>query len=343
MINKKDWRSLFAIGVLIISTFAILPLISADETACTSTMETEHVILSNGTSFNISIIVEPQTPAGTQPIDAVAVDLTYTQDTLEYIGYEWGNMFNGSLIRITPVDDPINGTILNTAWGDDEQQCERRYLCNYTFRVKETGIAYINQSYMEAAYHGGSVASRIDNNLTFDLRENVPPYIGTPNVENGSIDQSIPLVWNISVEDADEDNTTFYINCSSGENASFFALNGTETIGEITFRNLEYNTIYIVWVNATDGTNWSREWFNFTTCDPLPIGMSGPFPANESTEVTRPPVNLSVFINGTDVDVYFYFLNMTPVIDTWTLVDSWDSVSDERVEYTTLSTFGTTH
>jgi hypothetical protein len=65
-----------------------------------------------------------------------------------------------------------------------------------------------------------------------------------------------------------------------------------------------------------------------------------PYPSDGATEISRPPVNLSADITGSDVDAFIYFVNMTPSVSVWTLVDSFPGVSSERVEYTTLDSFG---
>jgi len=60
------------------------------------------------------------------------------------------------------------------------------------------------------------------------------------------------------------------------------------------------------------------------------------YPVNLSTEISRPPVNISVQINGTGLDVYFYWYNMTPTIDVWELVTNWSEESTNRFNYTML-------
>ena len=64
------------------------------------------------------------------------------------------------------------------------------------------------------------------------------------------------------------------------------------------------------------------------------------FPGDGTSDVARPPANLSAYIDGTNLAVYFYLYNMTPASDTWTQVYFQDAVTNERVEFTTLSTFG---
>jgi len=67
-----------------------------------------------------------------------------------------------------------------------------------------------------------------------------------------------------------------------------------------------------------------------------------PYPANESTEITRPPINISINASGA-TDVYIYFYNMTPITDTWTLLKHWSGAPEGRFEVTQLSTVnGTT-
>ncbi len=64
------------------------------------------------------------------------------------------------------------------------------------------------------------------------------------------------------------------------------------------------------------------------------------YPVNLSTELSRPPVNISVQINGTGLDVYFYWYNMTPMTDAWELVTNWSGQDTNRFNYTTLWTNG---
>jgi hypothetical protein len=59
--------------------------------------------------------------------------------------------------------------------------------------------------------------------------------------------------------------------------------------------------------------------------------------------VTRPPVNLSARINGTNLDIYIYFWNMTPQAPLWTELYNWTSQSSGWYSVTELdSNNGTT-
>lgn len=72
------------------------------------------------------------------------------------------------------------------------------------------------------------------------------------------------------------------------------------------------------------------------------MSVSNIFPSNGATEVTRPPTNLSAYVTGSNLDIYIYFVNMTPTTNTWTLVQSWSDQSTGRFAATSLNTFGRT-
>ncbi|RLF62135.1 MAG: hypothetical protein DRN16_02415 [Thermoplasmata archaeon] len=92
---------------------------------------------------------------------------------------------------------------------------------------------------------------------------NNPPSLSSENPANGSTNQELSLTWSISITDADGDNIDWSIECSNGQNNS-----GTNEAGgtkSLSISGLSYNTEYKVWVNATDGYDWTREWYTFTT------------------------------------------------------------------------------
>ena len=73
------------------------------------------------------------------------------------------------------------------------------------------------------------------------------------------------------------------------------------------------------------------------------LQITNEYPQHSSTEISRPPTNLSAEINGTGMDIYIYFYNITPVVDTWQLLSSWNTVDSGRYEVEDLSTLnGTT-
>lgn len=66
------------------------------------------------------------------------------------------------------------------------------------------------------------------------------------------------------------------------------------------------------------------------------IQVSDPFPVNESTEVSRPPSNLSVQINCTNVNITFYFLNLSQHPSAWQQAFNWPHGNTSRFEINNL-------
>jgi len=93
-----------------------------------------------------------------------------------------------------------------------------------------------------------------------------------------------------------------------------------------------------LFVNSSNYTYVSGPSLNFTVSEGE---ILDPYPTYESTGVSRPPTNLSVKINGTNLDVYFYLYNMTPIADTWIQFANWTSVSSPlRCEFTNFTDMG---
>ena len=107
----------------------------------------------------------------------------------------------------------------------------------------------------------------------------------------------------------------------------------------ITYTTHATGTFYAkLFVNSSNYTYVSGPSLTFTVSEGE---ISNPYPAYESTGISRPPTNLSVKINGTNLDVYFYFCNMTPVTDTWTQFANWTNVSTpQRCEFTNFTDMG---
>ena len=106
---------------------------------------------------------------------------------------------------------------------------------------------------------------------------NTAPSMGTPNPANGSINQSLSLIWNIPINDANGDTFNWTIQCSNGQGA--FANGATNGTKQISLIGLTYNHIYTIWVNATDRYDWTRQWFTFTTRPQYLPSIPGSFTA----------------------------------------------------------------
>jgi hypothetical protein len=123
-----------------------------------------------------------------------------------------------------------------------------------------------------------------------------------------------------------------------------YGYGGEEYIDIVFLYDIEYNThiegtFYAkLFLNSTTHEFISGPTINFTVFKSTQF--IDPFPTNGSINITRPPTNLSVLINGSNMDVYFLFFNMTPIVDTWTEFINWTSVSTQRFEFTNFTDMG---
>ena len=94
-----------------------------------------------------------------------------------------------------------------------------------------------------------------------------PPTFGTPSPINNSIgiDPSVTWYWTIPINDSGV-HFGWTIDFDGYETgwANPYASNGTASFG-FSPGDLAYGTTYRMWVNATDGVNTTRAWYQFTT------------------------------------------------------------------------------
>lgn len=62
--------------------------------------------------------------------------------------------------------------------------------------------------------------------------------------------------------------------------------------------------------------------------------VTDPYPTNPQTEVNRPPTNLSIQVNGSNLEIYFYLVDMTPYPDDQIIeIYNWTGESTGRFVY----------
>jgi hypothetical protein len=128
---------------------------------------------------------------------------------------------------------------------------------------------------------------------------NNPPVLGSPTPSNESMNNPLGFSWSIPISDSEGDSFDWTIQCSNSQTSGApDASNGTKTLN---LSSLAFNTIYKVWVNATDPDGsglYTRRWYEFTTITNQPPNIpSNPNPSNGATNV-----NISSVLSWTGGD-----------------------------------------
>ena len=140
--------------------------------------------------------------------------------------------------------------------------------------------------------------------FNFTTKASLGPVFGIPSPANGSINTALGFNWNISISDPEGDRLWWTIECSNGQTASGSnETNGTKTL---VLSGLAYETLYKVWVNATDPNGSAisrRRWFVFTTVANQPPVFGSPSPSNGSSHNPL-IINWSIPINDSEGDLF---------------------------------------
>ena len=191
----------------------------------------------------------------------------------------------------------INRTKINLTWshGSNSDKVYIRYdttdypadrdsgtfLCNATATGADvTGLSLGTTYYFRAwAWNDtDSLWSTSNSDATTSTDSNIFPSTSSPSPGNSSTGQELSLTWSVYISDDDGDNFNWSINCSNGQDCSDnVTSNGTK---QMSLSGLSFDTEYLVWVNVTDGYNWTYDFYNFTTRAGNEPELTGNFTAN---------------------------------------------------------------
>jgi hypothetical protein len=175
--------------------------------------------------------------------------------------------FNGSFSY------DYDGTIVSYDWEFGDGSFGTGLLISHTYGNNRDYIVNLTVTDDDGKQDTISKIITINNPLTFT----------NPSPVNGSINTLLNLTWQIMMNDSEGDLFNWSISCSNGQtNSGDGAVNGTKSLN---LTNLLYNTLYYVYVNATDpdgSGRFVREWFIFTTKPSQPPIFGSPTPENGS-------------------------------------------------------------
>jgi len=119
--------------------------------------------------------------------------------------------------------------------------------------------------------------------------------------------------------------------------------NGTNKTFNQTGLSKATTYYYSIWGYNITENNYSLEYDSAQGTTQGDIGISLEYPNNKSTGISRPPINISVGLTGSGLDVYIYFWNRTPATETWSLLANWIGGSAGRYEVLNLDTINGTN
>ena len=141
---------------------------------------------------------------------------------------------------------------------------------------------------------------------------NNPLTLTDENPANNSDSQPLSLIWNITIVDVDDDDTfNWTIHCSNTQAKSANNDgNGSKTISLV---NLIYSQIYIIWINASDGMDWTNASYNFITIPFTGEGREIPIYITDVKQGADSPDEDTLPI-GADGDVEVFVMSFDPTI-----------------------------
>ena len=332
---KRNKKKILALSLLmILISILISPIFQADPDNVISFLpENIDVEMTDAFTMNINVTLD-------QAVDTCAVDnMTFNGDiiTTESDNVTKGNRFSeGDLDDIITVSNS-GGWIASIVWACNvTENSGTKTLANISWYAAGCGVTQVNMTAGGTALNGTANATTNHScNVTVH-----PKYPGSASSTNGGT--WVNVIWS---KRAGTDRVIVENNSAANwqRGSGNQIYNGT--LEYYNHTSLSGSTTYYYQLWSYNSTENLYSIYNASRSDTTGVVMSinDIFPDNESTEVTRPPANLSVDVSGTDLDVYIYFINMTPTSDTWTLVNHNSSVSNERVVINSLTDFGTTY
>jgi len=176
---------------------------------------------------------------------------------------------------------------------------------NGTYKQSETWASIYNTEYWwKVTIFDGT--TNITYLYHFTTKADTPPSFTGESPSNSSIGVALSLAsWSITINDIDADtfNWTIQTSPNVGSSSANGATNGSKSDA---IAGLAYSTLYKVYVNATDGTAWTRAWYKFTTVSApvtnTPPSITSPYPMNGSVNVSKPPLYFKLTISDIDGD-----------------------------------------
>ena len=264
----------------------------------------------------------------------IEINITDSQD--DKFNITWLSNVSGSWVVVQRNVSCTNGNFTHRATFANESN--KTYW--WKLSVNDTNNNWKNQTFnfKTALYTWGNWSDW----WTFNYTVSGPSNLATSTWNSTAIN----LTWTNA--DSNADKTVLVRNESGWAGYPTSPSNGTEIYNgtKTTYNDtgLKPATVYYysIWSwNETDD-EYSEEYDSELGSTQGALSVSNPYPVNQSTEVSRPPTNISIDVSGTNIDATIYFYNMTPTNTGFIKLAEWSGESSGRLEVKNLNVINTT-
>lgn len=304
---------IFLLGFLILQS-VLIPVQALENTLISIDPSTQTV--SPGGSFTIDVYCVPR-----QPIKAFEFTINFNPTLVRANSVSEGEIFNGytTFFNNGSIDN-TGGTIENIyglILGSGSVSSSGTFV-SVSFTAKSTpGNSAINLNNVGVTNNSGYIQTVVSGGNVQVIVANQPPMFTSLLLANNSI--NIPITRNslgVTIRDPEGDHFDYTIQTSPnvGRVSIQNAVNGTKTC---SISGLSYGTVYRCYINATDGTHWTRRWYRFTTAPASvnnPLLFSSMSPSNGSTNVPIGTLVLSLLIRDPEGKSFDYTIQTSPDI-----------------------------
>jgi chitodextrinase len=288
--------------IILLGTF-IIPVHAAGYT--TVKVNPLSQTISSGNTFTISIACVPA-----QAIKSFELKVVFNPSLLKANSVSQGNIFKSytTFFNAGTIDN-VGGTIKNIydlILGTGSVSSSGT-LVTISFTAKSTpGTSSINLNTVGITNNVGYLPITITNG-SVQISAQTPPsstppvyeYMSPANKSTNIPISTTSLSLTIRDPDSDHFNYTIQTHPNVGSVSLHGAHNGTK---QCTISGLKYSTTYRWYVNATDGVNWKRRWYTFTTAQNSasnPFIISGANPSNGATNIPISTSKITLTVQNT--------------------------------------------
>ncbi len=166
------------------------------------------------------------------------------------------------IIQFTDLSTDVDGYIVNWTWDFGDGNIS--YLKNPTHQFIEEGdySVLLNVTDNQSLHDEYSCIINVIEEQG-EVEVNNPPSISNLDPTDGAEDQPLSFTWSCNISDLNGDKINWSISCNNGQiSTGFNSSNGTKSL---ELDSLDYDTVYFIMVNSSDGMLWTNRSYSFST------------------------------------------------------------------------------